>query len=113
MNGTDGPVHRLPGQRPRKAPAEPGLDALLPEHAESDADGDAGQQEPGGVGAEVEERHELGHDPSVGDKIAGVKLRHRHADAYPPSSTYPTVCPQQHNIYRGVMAGQQYIVYGD
>ena len=64
-------VHRLLRKMSARAASEAGLDPLLPEDAEADALVDAGQKEPGGVRAQVDERDQLRHGRSVGRAGSG------------------------------------------
>ena len=61
VRGAQGGAHRVGWKLPALAAAEARLDALLPEDAEADAGVDAGEEEAGGVGSEVEQRHQLCH----------------------------------------------------
>ena len=65
--------------------AEPGLDALLLQHAVPHAGIDPGQHEARSIGPEIQERKELGHRPSVAkgamidlDPAGGGSLDDRH-----------------------------------
>src|SRR5262249_54327168 len=91
--------HGVPGERARRAVAEPGLGPLLVEDAEAAARGDPGQQTASGVRAELEQGHQLGHAPSMLGRTFASQITRRLQNYPPPSTgicTFPGPSPFRH-----------------